>query len=73
MPRDVLGFAGKTRQSPEPENNMDSDVQCETCCAIFVVIWHNSLDTQGGPQFCPFCGEDWSENVRSMSEDHDDE
>lgn len=33
-----------------------SDVVCPECDAQFSVVWLNSLDTQGGPQFCPFCG-----------------
>lgn len=37
---------------------MDDDVRCPECDAVFMVVWHNSLDTYGGPQFCPFCGEE---------------
>lgn len=34
----------------------DDDVQCPECLALFVVVWHNSIYTTRGPEFCPFCG-----------------
>jgi hypothetical protein len=32
------------------------DIICPECEAQFTVIWQNSIDTQDGPQYCPFCG-----------------
>jgi Zn finger protein HypA/HybF involved in hydrogenase expression len=32
------------------------EIQCMDCDAIFTVIWNRSLETEGGPQYCPFCG-----------------
>ena len=46
---------------------VSDEVQCESCCRIFSVIWHNS--PEGGPQFCPFCGGDWEENVMDMDDE----
>lgn len=35
----------------EPET-----LQCPICDAMFYVVWNNSYFTQGGPEYCPFCG-----------------
>jgi hypothetical protein len=34
------------------------EVQCRGCDAIFTIIWNRSLETEGGPQYCPFCADD---------------
>jgi predicted Zn finger-like uncharacterized protein len=36
----------------EPE-----DITCPECDAKFYVVWNNMAETQGGPDYCPFCGE----------------
>jgi hypothetical protein len=42
------------------------DVVCPECDAAFYVVWNNMPETQGGPYYCPFCGEEFSyaENLR---------
>lgn len=35
------------------------EVKCITCDAIFTVIYNRSIDTEGGIQYCPFCGDEW--------------
>ena len=34
------------------------EMKCESCDAIFTVIWNRSLQTEDGPRFCPFCGDE---------------
>ena len=33
------------------------DIRCPECDAIFYVVWNNMPETQGGPDYCPFCSE----------------
>jgi uncharacterized Zn-finger protein len=42
-------------------------VTCPECDAAFYVVWNNSLETQCGPDYCPFCGEqfDYAANLES--------
>lgn len=37
--------------SNEPEY-----ITCPDCDAVFCVVWNNMPETQGGPDYCPFCG-----------------
>jgi uncharacterized Zn-finger protein len=35
------------------------EVVCPECDARFAVIWNRSWETDGGPLYCPFCGEEF--------------
>ena len=36
--------------------NEDNYVKCRECDAVFMIVWNLSWETDGGPDFCPFCG-----------------
>lgn len=38
------------------------EVQCKSCDAVFTVIYNRGIETEGGIEFCPFCGIEGREN-----------